>query len=101
MHRKIQSLYLHKDMRHIHRVANDFRAKLAQVMRERPMRGAGGDPKRPDLENVVKNIEDLIRGFNYLSGKIKSNQAQVNPANNQAAVQAVQALENAGVTITP
>lgn len=79
-------------MSSIHQVADAFRVKLAQTMRERPMRGAGGDPKKPDLENVVKNIEDLIKGFNYLSSQVKTT-GQAN--------QAATALEESGVTVTP
>ena len=79
-------------MKSVHQVADAFRVKLAQQMSQRPMRGPGGDPKKPDLENVVKNIEDLIRGFNYLASKVKTT-GQAN--------QAATALEESGVTVTP
>lgn len=47
-----------------YKVANLFRTKLAQYqIREYDM----GNPKAPNLENMVKNIQTIIRGFNALS----------------------------------
>jgi len=48
-------------MKAIHKVAADFRIKLAQIqVREFNM----GPDDEPNLENMVKNIEVLIRAFN-------------------------------------
>ena len=54
-------------MKKIHKLADDFRIKFAQQyqIREYPM----GNPKNPSLENMVNNIQVLIRGFNALSAQ--------------------------------
>lgn len=77
-------------MSQVKKVAHKFQTKLAQNLREYNM----GTKENPNLNNIVKNIQQLIDGFNYLSSELEKQKAAVSEDST------AQQLQEAGITVT-
>ena len=82
-------------MSQVKKVASRLEAKLAQMSGIRPY--DMGTLDNPNFNNIVKNIQNLVDGFNYLS-------FEVNEMNKRQKVETganiSQQLDQAGVKIT-
>jgi hypothetical protein len=84
-------------MSQVQKVASRLSAKLAQMSGIRPY--DMGTLDKPNFNNIVKNIQNLVDGFNYLSFEV--NEMNKKPAAQSAAGNdVVQQLDQAGVKIT-
>lgn len=81
-------------MSQVKKVASKLEVKLAQQMaglRAYPM----GTLENPNLNNIVKNIQNLVEAFNYVSYEV--NELKKAPTADDAVAEQ---LQQSGVTIT-